>query len=137
MRTLRVFLLGAVAGVIVGGAGPAFAVLGWVGGSALARADRNFQLGYVAGVDDAVQTITSDRLPMSAVTRQAACLAKHHSSLGLKAFGDWALALPQGEPENAARLIIGRACGGRMAALPLARPSSGAGPSGDGDRHGI
>jgi hypothetical protein len=107
---LKGFLVGPIIGLVLGSAIPALAAFGWVGGSSLQDATRNFQLGYVAGVDDAVQAIVDRSAPMSYLKQRADCLAKHHSSLGLGPFGDWALTLPRGEQMSAARLIIQRAC---------------------------
>lgn len=109
-HALKGFLVGSMAGVVLGAIIPAFAAFGWVGGSSLQSANRNFQLGYVAGVDDTVQAIADGSTPLSALKQKAACFAKHHSSLGLGAFGDWALTLPRGDPMTAASLMIGRAC---------------------------
>jgi len=106
----RGLVVGAIAGLMLGSVVPAFAVFAWVGGSTLQNANRNFQLGYVAGVDDAVQGFIDGRIPVSALKQKADCLAKHHSSLGLGSFGEWALTLPRGESASAASLIIRRAC---------------------------
>ena len=109
-RALKGFVIGSIVGVVVGSTIPAFGVFSWVSGSTLHNANRNFQLGYVAGVDDTVQTIVGNRASMSDLKQKAGCLTKHHSSLGLGSFGDWALTLPRGEPAPAASLILGRAC---------------------------
>ena len=81
-------------GLVLGSTIPAFAAFGWVAGSSLQNANRNFQLGYVSGVDDTVQAIVDGTTPMSYLRQKADCFAKHHSSLGLGAFGDGALSLP-------------------------------------------
>jgi hypothetical protein len=107
---LKGFFVGSMVGLVLGSTIPASAFLGWVAGSTLQNTNRNFQLGYVAGVDDTVQAIVNSTTPMSALKRKADCFAKHHSSLGLGTFGDWALTLPRGDPMGAASLIIRRAC---------------------------
>lgn len=107
---LKGFFVGSIVGVLLGSTVPAFAVFGWVSGSTLQNANRNFQLGYVAGVDDTVQSVVGSSAPASEVRQKAGCFAKHHSSLGLGSFGDWALTLPRGGPTSAASLMIARAC---------------------------
>lgn len=109
-RALKGFLAGSVVGMVLGNALAAFAIISWVDGSSLQNANRNFQLGYVAGVDDTIQTIVDRRASMSDLKQQADCFTKHHSSLGLGAFADWALTLPRGDPTSAARLMLHRAC---------------------------
>ena len=109
-QALKGFFVGSVVGAILGSTIPAFAVFAWVSGSTLHDANRNFQLGYVAGVDDTVQTIVGNSASMGDLRKKAGCFVKHHSSLGLGSFGDWALTLPRGEPAPAASLILGRAC---------------------------
>jgi hypothetical protein len=110
VQALKGFLVGLMVGLVLSGAIPAFAAFGWVGGSALQNANRNFQLGYVAGVDDTVQAIVDRNAPMGYLKQKADCFAKRHSSLGLGTFGDWALTLPRGDPMTAAGLIMRRAC---------------------------
>lgn len=109
-QALKGFFVGSMIGLALGSTIPAFAVFDWVGGSALQSTNRNFQLGYVAGVDDTVQTIADSGTPLASLKQKAKCFAKHHSSLGLGSFADWALTLPRGNPQSAARLMIERAC---------------------------
>lgn len=110
MQGLKGLILGLAAGLVLGSTVPASAVFSWVAGSTLQGANRNFQLGYVAGVDDAVQSIVGSKVPSDTLKQKADCLAKHHSSLGLATFGDWALTLSGTERTAAAGLILQKAC---------------------------